>query len=190
MKVVSLFLIILLGIPFKSAANESFYPSFFKDYLDFRASDYPTRRMEALRISDDLPKDEKEIIRNQVVENDLSFMSTTTRFQDLWKLRYRGCWGSDIIVAIADTARFYVQHFDQNLHVTFSQEIGILDKILSELRNTDGIEVKIAYSKLVLALIKLKQKRFMVNYHIDYEESQKIYRQAVKTQQKSSNEEH
>lgn len=149
------FILLTIALPAQASPNVEFY----RDFLDPNAADYPQRRAEALSKARYQPKMQSDRIHEYVISSDLAYMSTATSFRDLWKLRYQAKWEPEILLAVADTARFYIQYCDTDIEMGFSQDVGVLHHILQQLRDSDGLKAKLAFRDLAAAIREVKNRR-------------------------------
>lgn len=196
MKKTLLIPLFLFSLILQSLAQDSFCVEFYSGFLNPNAVDYPQRRKEALEKAHYLPAIQKEKIHEIVVKNDLVYMSYANSFIDLWRLRYNDKWEPEVLVAVSDTARFYIRHCDTDIELGFSQDVGILYHILQQLRASDGLKAKIAFLKLAGEIKKVRdrsvhlehieqtQKKLKENLKFELRENQKInyrkFRKALK----------
>ncbi len=164
MKKTILLALILLSITLQSFAEDYYYVEFYRGFLDGSSQDYPHRRKEALSKAQYLPKVQKDKIHEIVVQGDLTYMSYTNSFRELWSLRYKDKWEPEVLIAVADTAKFYIRFCDTDIELGFSEDVGVLHHILQQLRESDGLKAKFAFRDLTSEIKKVKEEAFLAEH--------------------------
>ena len=161
MKRLLLSLILLGSFFFWTSAQETYYTAFYDGFLNAAAEDYPSRRREALEQASMLPPQEKEKLRQIVVDRDLTYMSYAHSFEDLWKLRYHNKWEDEVLIAVAETAKFYLRFQDSDIDIGPHQEVGVLHYVLQQLRKSDTAEATRVFKELAAEIEKRRVQRFL-----------------------------
>lgn len=175
--------LILISITLHSFAEDSYYVEFYRGFLNPDAGDYPQRRREALSKAQYLPAIQKEKIHEIVVEGDLTYMSYSDSFRDLWRLRYKDKWEPEVLIAIADTAKFYIRFCNTDIKLGFSEDVGVLHHVLQQLRESDRLEAKFAFRDLSAEIKKVKYEMILERYidkSLVFKKSNEDYKEAIR----------
>ena len=106
-------------------------------------------------------------------------MSYANIFRDLWSLRYKDKWEPEVLIAVADTAKFYIRFCDTDIELGFSKDVGVLHHILQQLRESDGLKAKLAFRELAAEIKSVRDKSFLED---NWEEDKEIFKASIRQQ--------
>lgn len=151
----------LLSLTITTIAKEEefLYLPYYEKVLDYRKLPYVEWREEAIDKLVYCDEEETKLMWELIDERDQGFLSKTTSFMDLWKLRYRGKWHESTLIIVADAALFYIQINREELKFGSSQEIGVIHTVMNALRKSEHPDSRKILIRLIEELQTLKDER-------------------------------
>ncbi len=153
------FVLLSLTITTIAKEEEFLYLPYYEKVLDYRKLPYVEWREEAIDKLVYCDEEETKLMWELIDERDQGFLSTTTSFMDLWKLRYRGKWHESTLIIVADAALFYTQINREELKFGSSQEIGVIHTVMNALRKSEHPDSRKILIRLIEELQTLKDER-------------------------------
>ena len=153
------FVLLSLTITTIAKEEEFLYLPYYEKVLDYRKLPYVEWREEAIDKLVYCDEEETKLMWELIDERDQGFLSTTTSFMDLWKLRYRGKWHESTLIIVADAALFYIQINREELKFGSSQEIGVIHTVMNALRKSEHPDSRKMLIRLIEELQTLKDER-------------------------------
>ena len=132
---------------------ENYYVKLYSDLLDARNPSYLSHRETALDQAELATEPTHTELLQLVNERDLSFVTYAKSFDELWQLRYHGKWPGDTLIAAGETAFFYLKfgntgYLEDGTH----KDLGIIDRILKDLRMSEHPKAPKLLEKLIMEL--------------------------------------
>ncbi|MCG8525037.1 MAG: hypothetical protein MI748_01565 [Opitutales bacterium] len=153
------FVLLSLTITTIAKEEEFLYLPYYEKVLDYRKLPYVEWREEAIDKLVYCDEEETKLMWELIDERDQGFLSTTTSFMDLWKLRYRGKWHESTLIIVADASLFYIQINREELKFGSSQEIGVIHTVMNALRKSEHPDSRKMLIRLIEELQTLKDER-------------------------------
>ncbi len=154
--------------PAISRGETSFYYKFYDEYLEPDLPEYPYRRMELMRKLNSISDSDSSRLKELLYQKDLDYLSQVSSILDLWPLRVNDKWRSESLADVSETAVFCLRHFDTDIDIGASKEVGIIACLQLQLFNSPMGRDRAALLELLAELKKIKARNKIIAQQQEY----------------------